>query len=743
MTKLKEQAYLQIEKDLRETSFDPGKEFSARVMRGIAEKDVGYFRRLFMQVITTRKTVLLSAVVISGVAALLIWNTQRGFSALLSSSAIIASVMQLMTWLEGSAGAILMLAAMLGTLTAVFIRFPHHFKVAGTLATVAFLTFQVRSFSTTFFNTASFTYNDDRIANAENSVGLKIEQALSRVIEPLLPSEEYVAPAPAAPFELGKGKQIAQSGKLPSGEADAGLALDSRGEWLGKGAAAPVLEQYNERTAEVYKKILNPEYWDQSWRSNTEQYLHYGENERTDARTSPVSTFGLDVDTASYTNVRRMLQAGQLPPPDAVRVEEFINYFDYSYPVQTDKPFTVSYEIAPAPLDSERLFLKLGIRARDVAEKRLPWNLVFLVDVSGSMADQGKLDLVRPTMKLIANQMRAGDRIAIVTYAGNAGLVLDASGIEKRGTIVSAIDSLYPGGGTNGSGGIQLAYDIAQRNYNQEGVNRVILATDGDFNVGVTSLDELIRMVEARRKGGVGLTTLGFGSGNLKDGTMEQLANKGNGNYFYIDSFREAGKVLEHDLVGNMQTVAKDVKLQLEFNPEKVSQYRLIGYENRKLNREDFNNDTIDSGEVGSGHTVTALYELILTGSHADHPLVDELRYQPNPVPVQKPATATSSNDELGFLKIRFKEPSAESSKLMSFPIKSEDVRGSAAQSSEDFRFASAVAYFAQALKNSKYAGGYTLEQVAALASGALGADSRGLRHEFVDMVRSAARLRK
>ena len=471
-----------------------------------------------------------------------------------------------------------------------------------------------------------------------------------------------------------------------------------------------------------------------------ETYVNPGEAKRLNVTHDPVSTFSIDVDTGSYTNARRFIRAGQLPPVDSVRVEEFINYFDYGYPSQTERPFGVHYEIAPSPLDKGRMLLKLGIKARDSVNSERPWNLIFLVDVSGSMADGTKLGLVKQALKILVSKMRPNDRIGIVTYAGSSGVALEPTGANERAKIEQVIDGLAAGGSTYGSGGIEAAYQLAQRSFIKEGVNRVILATDGDFNVGITDREQLIRLIEEKRKSGVTLTTIGVGQGNIQEATMEQLANKGNGNYFYLDSFQEARKVFETDLAGTIEVVAKDVKLQVEFNPSVVGNYRLIGYENRALKREDFNNDKIDAGEIGSGHTVTALYELTLIGSDAARD-VDDLRYGEAVAkqPVIKPDSAHAN--ELGFLKIRFKQPDGDTSTLETFPLEQAQAKKSFDAASADFRFATAVAGFGQLLRHSSYASGYSYQDIVTMAEAARGEDAHGYRREMVELVRSAALL--
>lgn len=470
-----------------------------------------------------------------------------------------------------------------------------------------------------------------------------------------------------------------------------------------------------------------------------EGYGQYDENPRTNPLTTPLSTFSIDVDTGSYSNMRRFLSRGKLPPKDSVRLEEFVNYFDYNYESSSSQPFSVNFELAPSPLDREYHLLRVGIKARTIApNSEMGWNLVFLIDVSGSMNEPTKLPLVKESLKLLAASMRPIDRVALVTYAGSAGMVLDSTPGSERAKIDAAIDSLGAGGGTNGSGGIELAYQVAQRNMIKGSVNRVILATDGDFNVGVSSFDGLMSLIETKRKSGITLTTLGFGEGNIQERTMEQLANRGNGNYYYIDTFREARKVLETGLSATMQVVAKDVKLQMEFNPAVVKQYRLIGFDNRKLNREDFNNDAKDAGEIGAGHTVTALYEIVLTDSPLAKKLNDELRYR-----VETPTPAAEIRaSELGFLKVRYKEPESEVSQPLSFPIAREILK-SKENASSDFNFAAAVAYFGEILRESQFVGSYTLDDVVAIARKNRGADEAGTRAEFIKLAEDARSLKK
>lgn len=472
-------------------------------------------------------------------------------------------------------------------------------------------------------------------------------------------------------------------------------------------------------------------------RISGERYGQYEENPRQTPAEAPFSTFGIDVDTASYTNARRFLQSGALPPGEAVRIEEFINYFDYDYPSQPDKPFAVSYEIAPSPLEPERFLMKVGVKARDAEgiDSERGWNLVFLIDTSGSMASPDKLPLLKRSLKVLTSNMRPHDRISIVTYSGTARVALPAVSGERKEYINSVIDSLMPAGGTNGSAGIDLAYSLAEANRIPGGVNRVILATDGDFNVGHYHFAELMRLIEYKRRSGVTLTTLGFGTGNINEENMEQLANRGNGNYYYVDSFKEARRIFDENLLSTVEIVAKDVKLQVEFNPQHVLEYRLIGYDNRRLAAADFADDAKDAGEIGSGHTVTALYELVLADTPLAERLINKPRYSSRESAENVPAELS---DELAYVKVRYKAPEASGSNMLTYVVKKSDVHESWEETSDDFRFAAAVSYFGHLLRGSRYVGGYDLSQVAGLARAALGEDPRGQRREFVELVENA-----
>ena len=471
---------------------------------------------------------------------------------------------------------------------------------------------------------------------------------------------------------------------------------------------------------------------------NTEEYGRINENEFLEAANHPLSTFSIDVDTASYSNVRRFIEQGQLPPADAVRIEELINYFKYNYPEPDgDVPFSISAELARCPWQPPHKLIHVGLQGKRVSLANAPANnLVFLIDSSGSMNSPDKLPLLKSAFRLLTDQLREQDRVAIVVYAGSAGLVLPSTSGSDKKTILSAIDKLEAGGSTAGGAGIRLAYDVTRQSFVPSANNRVILATDGDFNIGVSSDGELLRLIESERESGVFLSVLGFGTGNIKDSKMELLADKGNGNYAYIDTIREARKVLVNGLGGTLNTIAKDVKVQVEFNPAKVQAYRLIGYENRLMRAEEFNDDKKDAGELGAGHSVTALYEIIPVGVAAKLPHVDQLRYQSHKV---KPASFT--NDELMTVKLRFKSPKDAASEMVARSVMDEDT--DAASASENTRFAAAVAEFGMLLRDSKSKGQASFENCLALARESRGDDSQGYRAEFISLVEKSAALKR
>ncbi|MBN3962614.1 VWA domain-containing protein [Nostoc sp. NMS8] len=472
---------------------------------------------------------------------------------------------------------------------------------------------------------------------------------------------------------------------------------------------------------------------------NTENYNRIEDNPFHRVGNDPLSTFSIDVDTASYSNVRRFITQGELPPKDAVRIEELINYFTYNYPQpKGERPFSVTTEVAATPWNPQHKMVLVGLQGKRLESETLPpSNLVFLIDVSGSMAEPNKLPLVQQSLKLLVNKLRPEDRVSLVVYAGNAGLVLPATPGSQKSKILAAIDRLEAGGSTAGGQGIELAYKIAKQNFLKSGNNRVILATDGDFNVGVSSDADLTRLIEQKRDQGIFLTVLGFGTGNYKDGKMEQLADKGNGNYAYIDTLLEAKKVLVNDLRGTLFTIAKDVKIQVEFNPAKVQVYRLIGYENRLLQNQDFNDDKKDAGDIGAGHSVTALYEIIPTGTKSDVklPEVDPLRYQ------RSGETASNAvGNELMQVKLRYKLPQDSTSQLITQTIQDDDLRADQIPST-NLRFAAAVATFGMVLRDSEYKGNANYDLVMKLATQGKGEDQEGYRDEFIRLVEQSRGL--
>jgi Ca-activated chloride channel family protein len=471
---------------------------------------------------------------------------------------------------------------------------------------------------------------------------------------------------------------------------------------------------------------------------NTEDYDGITENGFHKVADDPLSTFSIDVDAASYSNVRRFLNEGQLPPAGAVRIEEMINYFRYDYNTPKDKhPFAVHTELSDCPWNQKHKLVMIGLQGKKIPVENLPpSNLVFLIDVSGSMQGPLRLALVQSSLKLLVEQLREEDKISIVVYAGAAGLVLPSTSGANKTKIKEAIDELRAGGSTAGGEGIKLAYKIAQSNFVKEGNNRVILCTDGDFNVGASSDDDMERLIERERESGVFLTVLGYGMGNYKDNKMQKLANKGNGNHAYIDGLNEAKKVLVNEFGGTLFTIAKDVKLQVEFNGAKVAGYRLIGYENRMLNKEDFNNDKKDAGELGSGHTVTALYEIIPSGVESEFlKSVDSLKYSGQ---VKK---IVSNTNELLTVKFRYKEPDGNNSEMIEHPVI--DRHTTFNKTSDNFRFAISVAGFGMLLRNSEFKGAASYNQVFKMASASKGRDAEGYRKEFIELIKKAAVLSK
>jgi Ca-activated chloride channel family protein len=465
---------------------------------------------------------------------------------------------------------------------------------------------------------------------------------------------------------------------------------------------------------------------------NTETYEHREDNPVHRTSEQPVSTFSIDVDTGSYANVRRMLRQGVRPPADAVRAEEFINYFDYGHPAPQSRetPFRVTTELAPAPWNGKRQLLMIGIKGYDVPKATLPpSNLVFLIDTSGSMDQPNKLPLLKQAFAQLVPQLRAQDRVSIVVYAGSAGLVLPPTPGDRHGEILAALEELQAGGSTNGGEGIQLAYAMAKQSFARGGVNRVILATDGDFNVGTSDQKALETLVGDQRKSGVALSTLGFGDGNYNDAMAERLADVGDGNHAYIDTLQEARKVLVEEMQSTLLTIARDVKIQVEFNPAQVAEYRLVGYENRALKDEDFANDQVDAGDIGAGHEVTALYEITPVGSGADR--LPPLRYAG-----QRTVSADAARTgEIAHLRLRYKRPDAAASTLIETPVMRSQLR---AEASEPLRFAAAVAAFADALRGGTRMEGWRWDDIAAAARASQGTDRWGLRAEFVQLVAAA-----
>lgn len=472
---------------------------------------------------------------------------------------------------------------------------------------------------------------------------------------------------------------------------------------------------------------------------DNEEYASFAENRFLPATDHPLSTFSLDVDAASYGNMRRMVNQGKIPQKDAVRVEELINYFNYDYPQPTGKePVRIVTELSASPWNAKHQLLRIGVKAKEIPSEKLPpSNFVFLIDVSGSMYGATRLDLVKSSLKLLSNNLREKDRVAIVVYAGAAGEVLPSTSGSDRQKILEALDKLTAGGSTAGGEGIQLAYKIAEKNFIPNGNNRIILCTDGDFNVGVSSASELESLIESKRKTGIFLTVLGYGMGNYKDGKLQTLAQKGNGNHAYIDNIQEANKVLVNEFGSTMYAVAKDVKIQVEFNPQHVGSYRLVGYETRLLNKEDFNDDTKDAGELGSGHAVTALYEIIPVGVEGSFGSVDPLKYQQE---AQKSVPSGRYSPELLSVKLRYKEIDSDQSEKIEIPVLKDSMNK---KPSADFKFAMSVAMFGQLLRDSDFKGSATYQEAIALAREGVGDDPNGYRKEFIRLAEAVDQLAK
>jgi Ca-activated chloride channel family protein len=537
------------------------------------------------------------------------------------------------------------------------------------------------------------------------------------------PAASVVSPRPATPKPLGAGQIVAQ---LASPVVPTELGRQ-RAEAPAKTKSVSVNQPVSTDDTQV------SQYQDQG----RDKFKDITINPLKLAKDEPVSTFSIDVDTASYSFVRSSLNQNVLPQKNAVRVEELINYFpyDYSAPTNKDEPFKTTVSLFPTPWNKDTKLVHIGIKGYEIDAKAKPRaNLVFLIDTSGSMNEPNKLPLVQNSLKMLLDTLNEDDSVAIVTYAGNAGVALPPTKVKDKSKISTVIDNLGAQGSTAGAEGIRQAYQLAEQNLNAKGINRVILATDGDFNVGITDTNELKSFIEHKRKTGVTLSVLGFGSGNYNDELMQTLAQNGNGNAAYIDTLNEARKALVEEAGSTLFTIAKDVKIQIEFNPAQVAEYRLIGYETRLLNKEDFNNDKVDAGDIGSGHTVTALYEITPVASKAQ--LVDELRY-PKPS-TTKTAETDSKSNEIGFIKIRYKLPDGDTSKLITTPVTTEQAYKSVDETPVESRFATAVAAFGQLLRNDPYLKDFNYDKVMSLAEGAKGMDKFGYRAEFINLVRLA-----
>jgi Ca-activated chloride channel family protein len=528
-----------------------------------------------------------------------------------------------------------------------------------------------------------------------------------------------------------QGQQGFVGGSLPAGSAGGGRFSSSRTNPFDElRLSAPLAPAAPSPAGAVADRVDRPQF-------NKEAYDFISDNPFVRATQDPLATFSIDVDTASYANIRRFLSMNQLPPKDSVRIEEIINYFTYDYASPTGQhPIAAYTEVAAAPWKPEHRLVRIGIKGKDIdIAKRPPSNLVFLVDVSGSMATPEKLPMLKSAMKLMLEKLGEGDHVAIVTYAGSSGVHLRSTSGDKKEVINSAIDALNSGGSTNGGAGILLAYETAMSNFIRGGTNRVILATDGDFNVGVTNQGDLTRLIEEKAKSGVFLSVLGFGMGNSKDSTLEKLADKGNGNYAYIDTLNEARKVLVEEMSGTLLTIAKDVKIQVEFNPAEVNAYRLIGYENRALRHEDFNDDKKDAGDMGAGQTVTALFEVVPRGVEVQISAVDQLKYQQRTLDMRRAA-----NGEILNVRIRYKDPDGNTSRLMETPVIDRGTTFNNASS--DFRFAAAVASFGMILRDSSNKGQSTMDSVIEMAEKSRGTDKNGYRDEFLQLVRKTRALK-
>ncbi|MFL6520245.1 MAG: von Willebrand factor type A domain-containing protein [Chthoniobacterales bacterium] len=582
-------------------------------------------------------------------------------------------------------------------------------------------------------------------ANPKASVGKhNVPSApVEAVPEPTV--EMDIAQAPAAELKLAPPPPPSTKPDLVEEERSVNRKIPAAGLIAGIGVNPAPTTRSNVRGSGETTAAEPPSRYRQDF--NTATYDKVEENPFLPAATNPLSTFSIDVDTASYANVRRFINSGSLPPKDAVRVEEMINYFSYDYrEPEGDKPFSIDVDATGCPWERSHRLLRIGLKGREVAnEKRPASNLVFLLDVSGSMMPAERLPLVKQAMRLLVDKLTENDRVAIVIYAGGSGLALKSTPGNEKEKILQALEELQAGGSTNGADGIELAYKIAAENFIKGGVNRVILATDGDFNIGVTNQGDLIRLIEAKAKTGVFLSVLGVGTDNLKDSTMQKLADKGNGNYAYLDSVEEARKVLVHQINGTLMTIAKDVKIQVEFNPSRVASYRLIGYEKRLLRKEDFNNDKVDAGEIGAGHTVTALYEVVPASADAANPAasvppVDPLKYQPPDNSASRANLDMIASPEMVTVKLRHKKPDGDVSELTEKAFT--DNGSKFENAAPDLKFAAAVAEFGMLLRDSQFKGKGTIGAVIEWAQEGKGRDTAGYRTGFIEMARKAEKLK-
>ena len=548
----------------------------------------------------------------------------------------------------------------------------------------------------------------------------EITESEAGIVGNVAPTAPSIAPKPALMEKRATSQMMPKSESFA--KADSNLMHHSM-----DAASSPVVGQ----AMRVAEPIPQPGYQD----FGRDEFEKIDENPVKVTKEEPVSTFSVDVDTASYAVVRSALNSGYLPPKDAVRIEEMVNYFDYDYelPTSREEPFKPTVALYDTPWNSDTMLMHVGIKGHELpADTPKPRsNLVFLLDVSGSMNSQDKLPLLKNAFRMLVDTLQPEDTVAIVVYAGAAGTVLEPTSVSEKGKIFAALDNLRAGGSTAGGEGIRQAYALAEANFNKDGINRVLLATDGDFNVGITDDEQLQDLIERKRDTGIYLSVLGFGRGNYNDALMQRLAQNGNGNASYIDTLNEARKVLVDEATSTLYPIAGDVKIQVEFNPNQIAEYRLIGYETRLLNREDFNNDAVDAGDIGAGHTVTALYELTPVGSKAQ--LVDDLRYGEE----KDESTAAEQTDEIAFLKMRYKLPGEDKSQLITRPITLAD-KQAIGDTSDDVRFAASVAAFGQLLRNASYVGDYGFDDVLELATPARGDDRFGYRSEFLNLVRLA-----